>query len=82
MLAYYTNGNVPKIQEALRHKSVLNTMKYIHTIQFKDEDFEETVATTPEEIRQLGKAGWTKYDEGDFNGTQLHFYRKPKKYCV
>jgi integrase len=82
MLAYYTNGNVVKIQKALRHKSVLNTMKYIHTIQFKDEDFEETVATTPEEIRQLGKAGWTKYDEGDFNRTRLHFYRKPKKYCV
>jgi integrase len=32
MLSYYTNGNVIKIQKALRHKSVLNTMKYIHTI--------------------------------------------------
>ena len=82
MLAHYTNGNVPKIQKALRHKSVLNTMKYIHTIQFKDEDFEETVTTTPEEIRQLGKAGWMKYDELDFNGTRMHFYRKPKKYGV
>jgi len=82
MLNYYTNGNVPKIQKALRHKSVLNTMKYIHTIPFKDEDFEETVATTPEEIRRLGKAGWTKYDEMDVNGTRMHFYRKPKKYCV
>jgi hypothetical protein len=45
------------IQKALRHKSVLNTMKYIHTLQVKDEDFEETVAITPEEIRQLGKGG-------------------------
>jgi integrase len=82
MLAYSTNGNVPKIQKALRHKSVLNTMKYIHTIQIKDEDFEETVATTPEEIRQLGKAGWIKYDEGEFNGKPMHFYRNPKKYGV
>jgi hypothetical protein len=32
--------------------------------------------TTSEEIRQLGKAGWTKYDE--MNG--MHFYRKPKKF--
>jgi hypothetical protein len=29
-------------------------MKYIHTIEFKEEDYEEAVATTPEEIRQLG----------------------------
>jgi hypothetical protein len=40
------------------------------------------VATTPEEIRQLGKAGWMKYDELDFNGTRMRFYRKPKKYGV
>jgi integrase len=82
MLAHYTNGNVLKIQKALRHKNIQNTMKYIHTVQFKETDFEETVATTPEEIRQLGKAGWQKYDEGNFNGTVMHFYRKPKKYGV
>ena len=76
MLAHYTNGNVLTIKKMLRHKSIQNTMKYIHTIDFKDEDFEETTATAPEEIRQLGKAGWTKYDE--MNG--IHFYRKPKKF--
>jgi hypothetical protein len=38
------------------------------------------VATTPEEIRQLGKAGWAKYDEITVNGTQMHFYRKPKRF--
>ena len=61
------------IKRMLRHKSIQNTMKYIHTIEFKEEDFEETVATTPEEIRQLGKAGWAKYDEITVNGTQMHF---------
>lgn len=61
MLAHYTNGNVLIIQKALRHRQISNTMKYIHTIEFKDDDFEETVATTPEEIRRLGKAGWMKY---------------------
>jgi integrase len=80
MLAPVTNGNVLVIKKMLRHKSIQNTMKYIHTIEFKEEDYEETVATTPEEIRQLGKAGWAKYDEMTINGTQMHFYRKPKRF--
>jgi integrase len=80
MLAHYTNGNVLTIKKMLRHKQVANTMKYIHTLQFKDEDFEETVVTTPEEIRKLGKAGWIKYDEMELNGTRMHFYRKPKRF--
>jgi integrase len=80
MLAHVTNGNVLLIKRLLRHKSIQNTMKYIHTIEFKEEDYEETVATTPEEIRQLGKAGWQKYDEMSVNGTQIHFYRKPKRF--
>jgi len=29
----------------------------MHAIEFKEEDFEETVANTVEEITQLGKAG-------------------------
>jgi integrase len=80
MLAHVTNGNVLIIKKMLRHKSIQNTMKYIHTIEFKEEDYEETVATTPEEVRQLGKAGWAKYDEMMVNGSQMHFYRKPKRF--
>jgi hypothetical protein len=80
MLAHVTNGNILVIKKMLRHKSIQNTMKCIHTIEFRGEDFEETVATTPEEIRNLGKAGWVKYDEMMMNGTQLHFYRKPKRF--
>ena len=80
MLAHVTNGNVPVIARILRHKSWKNTQKYVHTIEFKDEDYEETVATTSEEIRALGKAGWAKYDEATFNGVQIHFYRKPKRF--
>ena len=81
-LAQITNGYVLIIKRLLRHKSIQNTMKYIHTIEFKEEVYDETVATTPEEIRQLGKAGWQKYDEMTFNGTVLHFYRKPKRFGV
>jgi hypothetical protein len=80
MLAHITNSNVPIIKKMLRHKSIQNTMKYIRTIEFKEEDFEEPVATTPEEVRQLGKAGWAKYDEMAINRSQMHFYRKPKRF--
>jgi integrase len=76
MLAQYTNGNVLTIKKMLRHKKVENTMKYIHTIQFKDEDYEIATATTEEEIKQLGQAGFVKYDE--MRG--IHFYRKPKRF--
>jgi hypothetical protein len=78
MLAHRTNGNVLTIKKALRHKSIQNTMKYIHTIQFTDEDYEIATATTDEEIKQLGIAGFVKYDE--MNG--VPFYRKPKNYGV
>jgi hypothetical protein len=81
MIAHYTNGNVLKVKAALRHKSVLNTMKYIHSIQnLREDHFEETTATTPEEIRKLRKAGWTKYDEATLNCVTIHFYRKPKRF--
>jgi hypothetical protein len=38
------------------------------------------MAKTPVEFQQLGQAGWTKYDEATFNGVQMHFYRKPKRF--
>jgi hypothetical protein len=25
-------------------------------------------------------AGWIKYDELNLNGTQMHFYKKPKRF--
>ena len=55
-------------------------MKFIDAIQFKDEDFEETVATIHEWIRHLGKAGWTKCDEMEINGCVST--TKPEKYGV
>ena len=80
MIAHYTNGNVLTVKKLLGYKRTENTMKYIGMIHFKDDEFEETTATTPEEIRELGKAGWSKYGEMTFNGVQIHFYRKPKRF--
>jgi integrase len=76
MIAEYTNGNVLTVKKMLRHKSIQSSMKYIHTINFKDDDYEIATPTTIEEIKQLGQAGFVKYDE--HNG--IRFYRKPKKF--
>jgi Mn-dependent DtxR family transcriptional regulator len=75
MLAHYTNRNVLTIKKMLRYKQIANTMKHIHTLQFKDEDFEIATTTTKDEIKQLDSSGFVKYDE--MNG--VHFYRKSKR---
>jgi len=80
-LAYETNGNQIIIMRVLRHKSWKSSLKYIHNKNFKlDEDFDTTTATTTEEILELGKNGWQKYDEITISGIQVHFYRKPKQF--
>ena len=80
MIAEKSNGNPLVIMRMLRHKSFKSSLRYIHTIAFKDEDYEVTSATTAEEILALGKAGWQKYDEAVFNGVHMCFYRKPKRF--
>jgi len=51
-------------------------MKYIHMIQFKDDEFDIGIATTVEEIKQLLSAGFEKADE--LNG--VHIFRRPKRF--
>lgn len=79
-IAQLSNGNVLIVKKLLRHKRIESSMKYIHMIEFKDEDYDIFVATTPEEIQALGKVGAAKYDELTFSGVQMHFYRKPKRF--
>jgi integrase len=79
-MAQVSKGNMLIIMRTLRHKSFKSSLRYIHTITFKEEDFEVTSATTPEKILALGKAGWQKYDEATFNKLTVHFYRKPKQF--
>ncbi len=78
-IAEGTNGNVLIVKRMLRHKCITSTMKYVHAIKFEAKEFEETTATTVDEIRNLGKTGWQKYDELTVNGVQVHFYRRPKR---
>jgi len=76
MIAHYTNGNVLTVKKLLRHKSVLNSMKYIHTLNFKDDEFEVTTATDIEEAKKVLEAGFEYVTEKD--GIML--FRKPKRF--
>jgi integrase/predicted RNA-binding Zn-ribbon protein involved in translation (DUF1610 family) len=80
MIAYHTNGNVLIVKKLLGHKNINSSMKYIGMIQFKDDQFETTTATTVDEILKLGQAGWVKYDELKMGDTTVHCYRKPKRF--
>ena len=55
MIAQLSNGNPLTIMKMLRHKSFESSRKHIHAIQFQDQDYDVTQATTAEEIIVLGK---------------------------
>jgi len=80
MLAHYTNGNVLEVKRQLRHKRVENTMKYIGMINFKDDEFDVATATSDEDIKKLGAAGFQKYDERKMGEICISYYRRPKRF--
>lgn len=53
MIAHYTHGKVLAVKKVLGHKNIQNIMKYIHTVDFKDDEFEVATATTAEEVKEL-----------------------------
>ena len=78
MIAHYTNGNVLTVKKLLRHKRIDNTMKYIHMIHFKDDEFEVGSATTVEEAKKLLTVGFDYVTEKD--GIML--FRRPKRFSI
>ncbi len=66
--------NVPKTQQALGHKNINNTMRYIALQEFQCDDYDVQVAETVEEAKKLGEAGFEHYDTVDGR----HLYRKRK----
>jgi len=80
MLAYHTDGNVLTVKKLLGHKQVKNTMKYIGRIEFKDNDFETTSATTVEDVLKLGKEGWVEYSVVKIINVEYHCFKKPKSF--
>jgi integrase len=80
-LAWLSNGNVLFVKEKLGHKKVENTMRYIARINWKlNQDFEVVTATTDEEIKKCGEAGYQKFDERTIGGTHISYYRRPKRF--
>jgi integrase len=75
-MLYHHTRDILLVKKLLGHKKIENTMKYTQLVNFKDDDYEVTTASTEDEIKALGKAGFVKYDE--HNG--IHFYRKPKRF--
>jgi hypothetical protein len=73
-MLYAKTLNIPKVQHALGHKNINNTMIYTHLIDFKSEEYEVQVAETVEEAKKLGEAGFEHYDTID----SCHLYRKRK----
>ncbi len=84
MIAHYTNGNVLTVKKLLGHKRIENTKKYIGMITFKDDEFETATATDDEEIKNMGKAGFEKFDERKIGEVCISYYRRPKRFsnCV
>jgi integrase len=83
MLVYYTNGNLLTVKRLLGHKRIENTMKYIGLIpNFKEGEFEVVTATTDEEIKKIGGAGFSKFDERKIGETVISYYRRPKRFSA
>jgi integrase len=76
MIAKYTNGNVLMVKKLLGHKRVENSMKYIGMIDFKDDEFEVTTATSVDEAKQVLSAGFDYVTEK--NGIML--FKRPKRF--
>jgi len=75
-MAKYTNGNVLMVKKLLGHKRVENSMKYIGMIDFKDDEFEVTTATTVDEAKQALSAGFDYVTEK--NGIMI--LRRPRRF--
>jgi integrase/ribosomal protein L37AE/L43A len=76
MIAHYSNGNVLLVKKLLGHKRVENSMKYIGMIDFKDDEFEVTTATTIDEAKKVLSVGFDYVTEK--NGIML--FRRPKRF--
>jgi len=66
--------NILKVQQALGHKNINNTLMYTRLIDFKTDEYEVQIAETVEEAKKLGEAGFEHYDTID----NCHLYRRRK----
>ena len=62
------------VQDALGHKSIMNTEIYTRLVVFENEKYYSTTAKTVEELMQLAEDGWSYFQEID----GIKVFRKPK----
>jgi integrase len=75
MLCHQTR-DILLVKKLLGHKKIENTLKYTQLIQFKDDEYETAIATTVDEARTLGAAGFSFFTT--IQGIQI--FRKPKRF--
>ncbi|NIR86924.1 hypothetical protein GWO13_04840 [Candidatus Bathyarchaeota archaeon] len=75
MTFHYTK-NLLLVQKLLGHKSIKNTVKYTHLVNFKEDEFDVATATTVEEAKELAATGFDYFTT--MNGIQI--FRKPKMF--
>jgi integrase len=66
--------NLSYVKYALGHKSVMNTERYTHLVDFGSDKYYSAVANTVQEIRQLAEDGWMYFQEID----GIKVFRKPR----
>ena len=66
--------NLGYVKYALGHKSIMNTERYTHTVNFETGRYYSTVANTLEEGLKLAEEGWTYFET--FDGVKV--FRKPR----
>jgi integrase len=66
--------NLNYVKYALGHKSIMNTERYTHLVDYGEERYVSAVATTVAEIRKLAEDGWTYFQECD----GLKIFRKSR----
>lgn len=64
------------VMRVLGHKNISNTLIYTQLVNFKDDQFEVTTATTIDEAKTVLAAGYDYVTEK--NGIML--FRKPKRF--
>jgi site-specific recombinase XerD len=47
------------VQYLLEHKSVMNTERYTHLVDFGNDKYCSAVAKTHEKVKRLAEDGWT-----------------------
>ncbi len=54
-------------------------MRYKGRIEFQNQDFETTSATTLKDILRLGKEGWTEYSVIKIGSVENQCFKKPRR---